>query len=411
MTSELEALHSDVRGFVEVFSKLGGGRLVPYRLTVGSQADPVAAYAIDFACLFSNLMATGLDEEVRKTGLMKKSAPGAWHEAVQAIAFGYSAWFLATSHDVHSLGSGGIGDQYRSLLRRFAPGSEDLMVAPGDLEFSQVCAKCARLLTEAAERTGVRLKGDPLEITVSTMPAALIGNIAGIKAMFGQRDCFAPFAAATPPSVGTAPTQPVIDARDRVGAELADRPPIASRTPSAGDFVQWRNYCVKLAKARRIPERLVEDLLPQESRADWHVKNLAEWEGVLEQAMPGRRRWLALEGVTRSDFDNFWALPAWVQTFLEALSERHFELEVAGQRQMGEDEDAALLMAVVTIPRFSATPPVAVDEFGPLPFELFDRVGKFWTGLSMDDINELVVSGKLRSANAYLRSLIASGEL
>lgn len=411
MANELEALHSEVRGFVDLYSSIGGGRLDPYRLDVSGEADPVVGYAIEFACLFSNSLGYGIDDMVRKTGLMKKSAPAAWHEAVQAIAFGYGAWFLASSRDVLCLVSGGFGDQYRSLLRRVAPGAEELIVAPSDLEFSQVCAKCARLLTEAAGRTGVRLKKDSLEITVAAMPAALTGSLAGMKALFGQRDCFAPFSEAVPPSVGRALTQPVIEASTRVSNETVERPPIASRTPTGGDFAQWRSYCAKLANARRIPERLIEDLIPAESQADWHVKNLGEWEAVLEQAMPGRRRWLAQEGVTRSDFDNFWALPAWVQTFLEALSTRHFELEVAGQRQMGEDEDTALMMAVVTVPRFSASPPAEFSEFGPLPFELFDRVGKFWTGLSMDDINELVVAGKLRSANTYLRSLIASGEL
>lgn len=411
MANELEALHGKVQGFVELYSSIRAGRLDPYRLALGGQADPVAGYAIDLACLFANSLGSGIDELVRKPGLMKKAAPETWLKALQAISFGYGAWYLATAHDVQCLVSGSIGDQYRTILRRLAPGAEELIVAPSDLEFSQVCAKCARLLTEAAERTGVRLKMDSLEITVAAMPAALVGTLAGLKSLLSPRDCFAPFAEAIPPSVGTAPTQPVIESVAHATTEVVDRLPIASRTPSEGDFVQWRSYCVRLAKARRIPERLVEDLLPPESRADWHVKNLAEWEAMLEQAMPGRRQWLAMEGVTRSDFDNFWALPAWVQTFLEALSDRHFELEVAGQRQLGEDEETALLMAHVTTPRFCASPPRDPSEFEPLPIELFDRVGKFWTRLSMDDINDLITSGKLRSANAYLRGLVASGEL
>lgn len=411
MADEREALHLEVRNVVSTFSLIDSGCMSPYRLTVGIEEDPVIGYAVDFCCLFSCLLASGIDEGVRKSGLLKKAAPQAWREAVQAVAFGCSAWFLTTSYQAKGLVSGGNGDQYRALLRSKAPGAEELIAAPHDLEFAQVCAKGARLLTEAAERTGVRLKMNSWEITVATMPAALTGTLAGVKSMFGQRNCFGPFVAAVQPSVGRAPTQPVIEAGDRVSIDTAERSPIATRTPTGGDYAEWRNYCVKLANARRIPERFIEDLIPAESQADWHLKNLGQWEAMLEQAMPGRRRWLAQEGVTRSDFDNFWALPAWVQTFLEALSDRHFELEVAGQRRNGEDEDTSMAIAIMTVPRFSASPPSEISEFAPLPFELFDRVGKFWTGLSMDDINGLIVAGKLQSANAYLRGLLASGEL
>lgn len=178
------------------------------------------------------------------------------------------------------------------------------------------------------------------------------------------------------------------------------------------NYDEWVSYCKKIGQLQRMPERLYLDLIPPIEVADHLTKSLDNWENFLEKTMPGRRKWLLDEGVTRQDFSNYWSQPAWVLEFIEKLMDRNLQLEFQGHLEMGEEREYAQLSALAFIPRFSTLPPDDLSlPFRGLPFELFERIRHHLAAVDNDAFQAEMISNDCFFVNDYVRRRIAAGKL
>lgn len=195
---------------------------------------------------------------------------------------------------------------------------------------------------------------------------------------------------------------------------------------SERDFPLWRKRCLDDLEARRLPAKMFEDLIPSPEKADHALRDAERWTEELEKTFPSRRQWLASEGVTSPDIDDFWGSPPWVQNFREGLVKREFELQLSTTMKSGLTFIEALQTAMLFLPTFAIAPPSShlYTRFGvlpfpenseledsglipdPLPWELFSRVNRFLGRSTGHEIERLAMARDTFSMNELCRRLI-----
>jgi hypothetical protein len=390
-------------------------RLEPFSGARIPTNDPLTRYMADLACACGYSLMMSFDNLRRFGARARKSTD--WGSAACPVAVGMSIWYYTLKFEDRRLVSGLVGKHLEAELNRACPGAGEFVSAATTIDLAQSSAKAARLLDEQAQRLGIKLKYDRAEVMMGIPDQIRVAEnwlprTAMVTCGIPEGELYRPLLAAAVPPTG------------RVGKQSLPSPllesPAASERPAfvtgqhstaLGDYASWRQYCVRLAALRRIPEQLIADLLPTPERAEWAVVDPHEMRVALEQAQPGRDAWLKLEGVSETDFLGFWNKPTWVRVFIEALVDRNWELQVEAISKDTGDQDGAVMSALLFIPRFSVFALAEPSAHSPLPFELFDRVNAYWTSLSDDAINKIAVEGHFMSATELIRNRIAQGLL
>jgi hypothetical protein len=344
----------------------------------------------------------GMIDEVRK-GYKKmgfySTPPEGWREELLAVGVGFTIYMLSEETGSDLLVAGPVGDHYRGLVGRVHQDLTAFVQPDIGAEPSQMFAKLGRIISELADRRGVKLTKNSLELPI----VAMGGYVGGRKAL---------------DQMGFSLPMTMTEALGKVAAASAPMPygqatarAAAVAEPSSRTYAEWKEYCLQLADRRAMPRRLAEELLPAEAELDWHVKPLREFEEMLEQSFPGRRAWLVREGVTSADFERFWSRPPWVQNYIEALVSLNLQLEIRGQLDRGEDEDMAYAIAAVSLPPYGNEPDSADSPGFKVPWELFDRAEAYWATLDMSEIERGAMANGWRTAAARIRAEVAAGVL
>jgi hypothetical protein len=339
----------------------------------------------------------------------------------------------------------------RSTFNQFIPRLGDFAIPEEALhsDAAKWFLRATRLVLDCVERCGLRVKSsDPL-----IQSAQLVGNLTGSVAAVKSFDAFKeaiptqdllsplygslprPATAETPSlreSVQSAPVRPTPPTRAtpprRDNSESRDSPTTRRGSPTIFDFLtnavdpagtesaknnfsEWKTYVLDVARLQRIPEPLIADLLPSESSADPTIYRLSQLDDELEKAMPGRRQWLATEGVRRSDFDKYWSAPAWVREFLIRLTRRNLELEMQNGGKIGESQSDAISRAAFFIPIYAISPAENGDNTLHLPIELFERARRHLIAVDDTQYCDYMLKNEFRLASQYVRQMIADGVL
>ena len=339
----------------------------------------------------------------------------------------------------------------RSTFNQIIPQIGDFAIPEEDLysNAAKWFLRATKLVLGCVERCGLRVKdSDPL-----SQSAQVVGNLAGsvaavksfdaFKEAIPTQDLLSPLYGSQPrpapadtPSLKesvqpasvrpTSPTRPTPPRRDN--SDSPDSPTSRPGNPTVFDFLtaavdaagtesakneftEWKTYVLDVARLQRIPESLIADLLPSESSADHTIYRLSQLDDELEKAIPGRRQWLATEGVRRSDFDKYWSAPAWVREFLIRLTRRNLELEVKSGGSPGESQPEALSRAAFFIPIYTFAPAEDGDNTLHLPIELFERARRHLIAVDDTQYCDHMVKNELLFASQYVRQMIAQGVL
>lgn len=336
----------------------------------------------------------------------------------------------------------------RSTFNQFIPQLGDFAIPEEDLysNAAKWFLRATKLVLSCVDRCGLRVKdSDPL-IQSAQVVGNLAGSVAAVKSfdafkeaiptqdvlspLYGSRPRTAPAdtpsliePVQSPPVRPTPPTRPTTPRRNNSDS-LSPRPGnqtvfdfLTAAVDSAGteaaknDFTEWKAYVLEVARLQRIPEPLVADLLPSESSADHTTYRLSQLDDELEKAVPGRRQWLATEGVRRTDFDKYWSAPAWVREFLIRLTRRNLELEIKSGGHPGESQSDALSRAALFIPIYALAPAENGDNTLHLPIELFERARRHLIAVDDTQYCDYMIKNELLFASQYVRQMIAKGVL
>ncbi|NBO54122.1 MAG: hypothetical protein EBU84_05930 [Actinobacteria bacterium] len=289
------------------------------------------------------------------------------------------------------------------------------------VDLAAAAARSTRLCDKAVSHAGLRYgSGDELSRIFKITAAAAYANFATKKIAIEKfrenrqplDDHLAPLRTAPEPNSYRKPNENIPPPPHNETIEVKDHPlrGLSDAGSAEPQYDNWVKYCLSIASSLRIPERLVNDLIPPREVADHSLKNLTKWEMGLEETFPGRRKWLLDEGVTRSDFDTFWGYPSWVQNFIEKVTQRNLELELRGQLGLGKTEDEALQLVAMFIPVYSVHDEEAISEFRHLPIELFERVRRYFAEAS-DDWQVEFAANRYVTKNQYIRQLILDKRL
>jgi hypothetical protein len=289
------------------------------------------------------------------------------------------------------------------------------------VDLAAAAARSTRLCDKAVSHAGLRYgSGGEVSRIFKITAAATYANLATKKIAIEKfrvnrqplDDHLAPLRTAPEPNSYRKPIENNPPPLHNETVEVKDHPlrGLSDAGSAEPQYDSWVKYCLSIASSLRIPERLVNDLIPPREVADHSLKNLTKWEMGLEETFPGRRKWLLDEGVTRADFDTFWGYPSWVQNFIGKVTERNLELEIRGQLGLGKSEDEALRITSKFIPVYSVSDEEAASEFRRLPIELFERVRRYF----LEANNEWEVEYEMNryvTINQYIRQLILDKRL
>ena len=378
----------------DAFAQLSGSGLP-------ASASPRTKFFADLVCGVSYGMPGSLDEGLRKgykrLGFYPRPPEG-WVDDLAVISFFYAVNMLTSSTSCNLLVEGEtrehlikIGNQVHSALPE--------MLAT-DLDTAAVSMKAARAISDVAQKRGVSLSKDTLQIGIQ-VAASFAGGLAYMKRVSSIERFALPFIKAL---------EVLADGNPEDGVR-PDTTPFASISEPVGrDYQGWKEFCLRLADRRAIPRHFAEALIPPQNDLDWTIKPTDDFEQALSDSNPLRREWLASHGVTSADFERFWSRPSWIQNFIEALVTRNVELEFEARLGLGEDENLAFASIGLFVPIYRMSPdPEGSDLF--LPWELFDRVEEYWAQLSTEEIERLMIDNGYRSVADHVRARVADGQI
>ena len=410
--------------------------------------DVPSIYAVDLAfhmAFFFNWDSLGIK------GLSRFRSNERWDREISVINIGISlSHCLIASKNLEALPR--ENQEYlRKTFNQIIPQLGDFAIPEEDLytDAAKWFLRAMRFVIACVERCGLRVKDDNLLTQSASLVGCLTGSIAAVKSFdefkkaIPTQDLISPLYGSRPvsevvnaPSLRDpeqeAPARPAPPVRPspprREPAEQRESPATRSDNPTVFDFLtaavdpagtelakndfnEWKKYVLDVARLQRIPEPLIADLLPSERSADHTVYRLSQLEDELEKAMPGRRQWLATEGVRRSDFDKYWSAPAWVREFLIRLTRRNLELEMKNGGNPGESQREALSRAALFIPIYAFAPAEDGDNTLHLPIELFERARRHLIAVDDTQYCDYMVRNKLLFASQYVRQMIVDGVL
>lgn len=358
--------------------------------------DAAACYAADASALLASFVEMTLEATSSSPGFRKNRA-GGWQRERWAIAFGASAALIAGLTGYDGLTTGRNGAHLRARLAGAVPGADALLDHSGREEFTSLCAVAARLSEESLDRHRLR-HGAPDVLAVAMMLGVALTQSApdATAKLLGAAN----FAAVL---------QPLRDASQAVSAGPS-RPTPPAAVPSRS-YESWVEQCMQWTRMRRIPDRLVSDLIPPAELADSRVMSLDEARSKLEAEWPGRAAWVDSHGIGTDVVAEFWSMPAWVRGFCNDLMRRNLQLEIRARQEQGESRDEATMWALFFIPFFALEFPDNHHDDGALPVELIPRVIEHFSKLDSPDIESRVMGAGRRTASGYLRTLSQQGLL
>lgn len=385
--------------------------------------DAKSAYAVDTALAMS--LCTYL-EDLQIKGASKRLAPNpTWERIRPSLLFAFCLGYI--SRDVKSANILSVANfKYLSKqLESVFPELGTLLIDPQEDEqtinwdFSYFLARSVRLIDNAVELSAMRYRKGTEFDRMITLTVVLRGAAAGAahlgKDFSGayRGDILLPLrTVASAESVSENPEIPESSRPQHPKSPSKSAPTITESNFNTSQYDNWVTACKQMGALQRLPERLIVDLIPPVELADSAIHNTDEWQDSLEKAFPGRRDWLIEEGVTDGDMKYFWNLPAWVQNFIEALTERNFQLEYRAHLDQGNDTSAAKFSAFGFIPTYSLFPQGELDNpFRPIPLELFERVRHHFAIVDSAKYQDELIANDCFIANDYIRRKIRDGTL
>jgi hypothetical protein len=378
------------------------------------EEDFGSTYALELA----NIVAFWIDLSPIVQGFSKFRRNETWASIQQPLYLGIAIAFLTAQMEKTSIFTEANGAYLRAKLNSRLDSLGSLVNSPSEpvLETTAAASRASSAIDTAVYSARLKFSSsNPLERMMKLVPI-MSGAFAATKTLLERNgvtgDYLAPLRGIPNTTKLITPTESIPPKFEPPKSEPKPHPVsgLSNAGSAESQYEQWVQYCKDVATLQRMPERLITDLIPPKEIADHSLKTLAEWEDALEETFPGRRQWLLDEGVTRKDFDTFWGFPSWVQNFIEKLMTRNQQLEFKSVVDLGKSEEQAALHTAMFIPYFDVQPRDAGPETRPLPFELFERVRKYYASLD-DSWQAEFVSNKCVTLNHYLRMCIKEKRL
>ena len=375
------------------------------------EPDYRSVYALEFAeVLLFNMSFESL--EIKGISRFKKNQ--SWESLRTPLCLAVVINFLTSQANQSSIFSEKNAHYLRERFNSIFDDMGCLIALPTDnpIDMAATASRSIRVIDSVVEKCQLTYSSDNNPLSrMMYLSASIAGAFAGAKSLCNSSgisgDLLEPLRAIPDTKEFVEPNRhlpPPIEA-----PKSEPKPHPVSGLSNAGSaesqYEQWVQYCKDVASLQRIPERLITDLIPPKEIANHSLKPLSDWEDALEQTFPGRRQWLLNEGVTRKDFDTFWSFPSWVQNFIEALMKRNQQLEFKGHLHSEKSEEKAAFLTAMFVPYFDVKPHDAGPETRPLPFELFERVRKYYASLD-DSWQSEFASNDYVTLNHYLRMCI-----
>ena len=374
---------------------------------------PDEDYASTYALELAHLLAFWIDLSPIVKGFSRFKKNETWASIEQPLNLGIAISFLTAQMERSSLFTENNCSHLRAKLNSRLDKLGSLVSFPSDpvLEIHTALARANSVLETAVTLSRLKFSSStPIERMLQLGPI-MVGTFSATKHLLERSglsgDYLAPLRGTPSTAKLMPPAEPLPPTFEQPKSEPKPHPVsgLSNAGSAESQYEQWVQYCKDVASLQRIPERLITDLIPPKEIANHSLKPLSDWEDALEQTFPGRRQWLLDEGVTRKDFDTFWSFPSWVQNFIEALMERNQQLEFKGQLHSEKSEEKAAILTAMFVPYFDVKPHDAGPETRPLPFELFERVRKYYASLD-DSWQSEFASNDYVTLNHYLRMCI-----
>ena len=378
------------------------------------EEDFGSTYALELA----HIVAFWINLSPIVQGFSKFRRNETWASIQQPLYLGIAIVFLTARMEKSSIFTEKNAAHLRAKLNLQHDSLGHLVNLPSEtiLDTTDAASRASRAIDAAVFSAKLKFtSSDSLDRMMKLVPI-MLGAYAATKSLLESNgvagDYLAPLRGTPNTSKFVAPVESTPPKFEPPKSEPKPHPVsgLSNAGSAESQYEQWVQYCKDVASLQRMPERLITDLIPPKEIADHSLKTLAEWEDALEETFPGRRQWLLDEGVTRKDFDTFWGFPSWVQNFIEKLMTRNQQLEFKSVVDLGKSEEQAALHTAMFIPYFDVQPRDAGPETRPLPFELFERVRKYYASLD-DSWQAEFVSNKCVTLNHYLRMCIKEKRL
>jgi hypothetical protein len=375
------------------------------------EPDYRSVYALEFAEVLLFYMSF---ETLEIKGISRFKKNQSWESLRTPLCLAVVINFLTSQANQSSIFS---EKNARYLRERFNSIFDDmgcLIALPTDnpIDMAATASRSIRVIDSVVEKCQLRYSSDnnPLG-RMMYLSASIAGAFAGAKSLCNSSsisgDLLEPLRAIPDTKEFMEPNRHLPPPIEAPNVQTKSHPVegLSNAGSAKPQYEKWVQYCKDAAKLQRLPERLIADLIPPIEIANHSLKNPIEWEDALEETFPGRRQWLLDEGVTRKDFDTFWGFPSWVQNFIEALMKRNQQMEFKSVVDLGKSEEQAAIHTAMFIPYFDVRPHDAGPETRPLPFELFERVRRYYASLDEEWQMEFVTN-RCVTLNQYLRICI-----
>lgn len=150
-------------------------------------SGPRARCLADLLCGIALGMASSLDEQRKGRAVagFNRKAPAGWAADLEALSFAVSVWMMTEKIGIDLLVAGPTGGHYRKVLGELMPDAEHFIAPPSEepgKDGSALLAKATRLMSESAERRGVRLKNDYITLAPHVM-GAYVGGEHGLESL------------------------------------------------------------------------------------------------------------------------------------------------------------------------------------------------------------------------------------
>ena len=375
------------------------------------EPDYRSVYALEFSEVLLFYMSF---ETLEIKGISRFKKNQSWESLRTPLCLAVVINFLTSQANQSSIFSEKNAHYLRDRFNSIFDDMGCLIALPTDnpIDMAATASRSIRVIDSVVEKCQLRYSSDnnPLG-RMMYLSTSIVGAFAGAKSLCNSRnvsgDLLEPLRAIPDTKEFMEPNRHLPPPIEAPNVQTKSHPVegLSNAGSAKPQYEKWVQYCKDAAKLQRLPERLIADLIPPIEIANHSLKNPIEWEDALEETFPGRRQWLLDEGVTRKDFDTFWGFPSWVQNFIEALMKRNQQMEFKSVVDLGKSEEQAAIHTAMFIPYFDVRPHDDGPETRPLPFELFERVRRYYASLDEEWQMEFVTN-RCVTLNQYLRICI-----